>query len=331
MMRRAFVALLFLGCACSTSFGQQWAEKMFEIRDHDFGTVARGAKTEYEFVLSNVYMEDVHIASVRSSCGCTTPSIKQETLKTYEKGAIVAHINSDLFLGRKGATITVTFDKPFHAEVQLHVSTYIRSDVVFNPGSVQFGSVDQGQPRETKVTVNYAGRSDWKVLEVKSANPHLTGEVVETGRQNGQVNYALTVRLDNGVPAGYLQDQLMLVTNDRNLTQVPLPVEARVETGITVSPSSLLMGVVQPGQKVTKQLVISGKKPFRILSVQCDDGSFKFDTSAATAAKPLHVIPVTFEAGQDLGKVVKTIRIETDLGDSLPELSAYAVVASTSP
>ena len=35
--------------------------------------------------------------------------------------------------------------------------------------------------------------------------------------------------------------------------------------GITVSPTALFMGVVQPGQKVTKQLVVKGKKPFRIL------------------------------------------------------------------
>lgn len=328
MMRKASAAILFLGLAASNTLAQDWATKMFQTTEHNFGTIARGAKAEYEFVVTNPYLEDVHIASVRSSCGCTSPSIKQNLLKTYEKGAIVAKINSGIFLGQKGATLTVTIDKPFYAEVQLHVSSYIRSDVVFQPGSVQFGSVDQGAPAQSKVTINYAGRPDWKVLEVRSANPHLSAEVVETGRGNGLVSYDLMVHLDRAMPAGYLQDNLVLVTNDRNMTQVPVPVEARVETGVTVSPASLLMGVVQPGQKVTKQLVIRGKKPFKVLSVSCEDGSFKFDTSAETSAKPLHVIPVTFEAGQDPGKIVKTIRIETDLGESNPELSAYAVVAT---
>ena len=41
-------------------------------------------------------------------------------------------------------TLTVTIDKPFYAQVQLHVSGDIRSDVVFTPGSVQLGSVDEG-------------------------------------------------------------------------------------------------------------------------------------------------------------------------------------------
>jgi hypothetical protein len=97
--------------------------------------------------------------------------------------------------------------------------------------------------------------------------------------------------------------------------------------GIMLSPTALFMGVVEPGQKITKQLVVKGKKPFRVLEVTCDDPSFSFDPSAANEAKPVHLIPVTFTAGTDAGKVVKTIRVRTDQGEMTPELSAYAVVA----
>ena len=87
------------------------------------------------------------------------------------------------------------------------------------------------------------------------------------------------------------------------------------------------MGVVQPGQKVTKQLVVKGSKPFRILSVTCDDDSFVFDTSSDSTPKMLHLVPVSFMAGSTSGKVNRIIRIETDLGQSSRELAAYAVVA----
>jgi hypothetical protein len=95
-----------------------------------------------------------------------------------------------------------------------------------------------------------------------------------------------------------------------------------------VSPTALFMGVVQPGQKVTKQLVVKSKKPFRILGVSCQDKSFQFDTSKEETAKELHMVPVTFTAGVDAGKVMKTIKIETDQGSMAPELAAYAVVAA---
>ena len=42
----------------------------------------------------------------------------------------------------------------------------------------------------------------------------------------------------------------------------------------------------------------------------------------------MHVIPVTFTAGKTEGKVTKAIRIVTDLGETSPELSAYAVISS---
>lgn len=328
MLRHATLALLLTVMAGSPVPGQDWARKMFEISRHDFGTVARDAKTEFRFELTNPYVDDVHIAAVRTSCGCTTPRIEKATLKSHEKGAIVAHLNTDRYLGQRGATITVTIDKPRYAEVQLHVSGNVRSDVVFNPGSVQLGSVEQGQTAAKKVTLTVYGRSNWKILEVRSANRHLKGEAVETGRRGGTVSYKLNVTLDAGAEPGYIRDHLMLATNDSQTKQIPLSVEGRVLSGVTVSPSSLFMGVVEPGATVTKQLVVKSSRPFRIVSISCDDPSFEFDNSAGGEAKAVHLVPVTFVAGADEGRVTKKIRILTDLGNQQPELSAFAVVAA---
>ena len=328
-MLRKIGCLFVLGILSWTPcFGQEWAQKMFKSTEHDFGTVARSAKTEYRFTFENLYMEDVHVAGVRTSCGCTTPTVETPLLKTYEKGTILAHFNTPTFQGQRGATLTVTIDKPFYAEVQLHVKGYIRNDVSIEPGSVQVGSIDQAGAADQQVAVNYSGGGDWKILDVKSSNPNITAKAVETGRNYGQVSYQLQVHLDKDAPAGYLNDHLMLVTNDANATQIPVEVEGRVVPGISVSPTALFMGVVQPGQTVTRQLVVKSKKPFRILGVDCEDKSFKFDTSKDDASKELHVIPVTFTAGVDAGRVVKTIKIETDQGEMRPELAAYAVVAA---
>ena len=326
MLRRPLLAVLLILTFGLPVSAQEWARKMFEIHSHDFGSVARGAKTEFKFVLTNIYVEDIHISSARASCGCTSVRIEEPTLKTYEQGAIVAHFNTGSFLGKKGATITVTLDKPFPAQIQLQAKGYIRSDVVLDPGSVQFGSVEQGTAADRTVGISYAGRSDWKIMGVNSSNPYLSAEITETRRGGGQIAYQLSVHLDEHAPPGYLQDHLTLITNDRRLTQVPVPIEGKVQSAITVSPASLFMGVVEPGKKVTKQLVVQGKQPFRIISISCDDESFEFDTSANDEPKTLHLIPVTFVAGEDRGKVSRTIRIETDFGNAAPELSAYAVV-----
>lgn len=327
MVRPLTLAWLLLTLFGSTALGQTWTEKMFQERRHDFGDVARGAKAEWRFEFTNLYEEDVHVAGVRSSCGCTSLRIEKDTLKTHETAAIVATINTDRFLGQKGATVTVTFDKPFFAELQLHTRVYIRSDVVIHPGSVQIGQVSQGTAADREVVVAYAGRSDWQVVEVVSGNPHLTAAVKESARSAGQVRYQLSVHLDGSAPIGYLREHLVLRTNDRNRTEVPVLVEARVEPPIVISPASLFMGAVEPGQSVTKTIVLRGSAPFRVLSIGCNGGSFRFDMPAGESeAKMIHVIPVTFTGSQTGGRWEQTIHVETDLGSPVPDLPAYAIV-----
>jgi len=296
---------------------------MFTTREHDFGTVAKSAKVEYEFEITNPWVEDVHIAGVRSSCGCTTPRIENPSLKSWEKGKVVAHFNTHLFTGHKGATLTVTIDRPFPAEVQLRVDGVIRDDIAFNPTSVEFGTVDAGVASEQLVNIGYGGYANWQLQQVRSANPHLSARVTELSRQPGQVLYQLSVRLDKKAPEGYFRDHLMLVGNDQQET--PILVEGRVESQISASPAALMMGVVQPGQKSSKPIVLKGKQPFRIVSITCADKSFKF--SPDTKSTQLHMIPVTFEAGKQTGKVQREIRIVTDQG-KVVQVPAYAVVAT---
>jgi hypothetical protein len=313
-------------CVPSFASAQDWAVKMFETTKHDFGKVARGAKVEFHFKFHNPYIEDVHVASVRTSCGCTSPRISQELLKTYDEASIIAHFNTDTFTGQRGATLTVVFDKPFYAEVQLRVDGYIRTDVVLNPPGVDFGTLDLGRAEERELTVAYAGRSDWRIHGVKSGSKFLDAEAVEMSRSSGQAKYLLRVRLKPGAPAGYLKEQVFLLTNDVRAPELPVDVEGKLSAPLLVSPTSLFLGVVQPGQKVTKQIVVQGKRPFKITGVTASDGSLAFQTN--DAAKVVHLVPVTFTAGTNAGNVTFKINVATDLGaDVGGEVTAYAQVA----
>lgn len=304
----SFVLILTLS---TSALGTEWARKLFSEFNHEFGTVARAAKAEHTFEMVNPFKETVHIASVRASCGCSTPTIVKDTLQSWEKGGIHVRYNTRTFTGKKGATITVVIDKPFYAEVQLKVKGYIRSDVVFHPGVVSFDSIEVGTPATRKVSVNYAGRPDWQIMDVQSANTYFEVELDETRRGSGRVDYELLVRTKDSMPAGFFNDQLIIVTNDVRATRVPLRVEGNVVPGLTVSPASLFLGIVKPGDTVTKTLVVRGRKPFKVTKIDCEDGCFEFKPSEES--KQMHLIPIVFTA-PDPGKVTQDIRIETNLG-----------------
>src|SRR6188768_1949121 len=134
MLRKVVLTTIVLLASTRALPAKEWAQKMFHVTSHDFGHLARGAKAEFSFELQNLYEEDVHIADVRTSCGCTTPTITKPTLKTWEKGSIVATLNTRSFVGQRNSTLTVVIDKPFYAEVPITISGNIHSDVDFQPG-----------------------------------------------------------------------------------------------------------------------------------------------------------------------------------------------------
>ena len=306
-----FIGCFLLLCTGQTATAQMWANKMFETTEHDFGVVARNSKQQFRFTLKNLYVEDVHIVGVRSSCGCTSPIIEKETLKTYESGSIIAVYNTQSFLGSKSATVTVTIDKPFYAEVQLSIKGFIRSDVVFNPGSIQFGEVVQGSIVERPLDILYAGRNDWKIIDVRSSYPHFEVELDEKQRSANRVSYSMLVRLKKDAPAGYLQDELTIVTDDPKNKTISLVVQGRVISPLTVSPATLILGSVEAGSMVSKRLVVRGTAPFRITEIECNDKCLKI--AAPQEAKKFHLLPVQFIAGDESKQLVEKITIKTDL------------------
>ena len=193
--RSLLVGWLLLATMTPVASAQSWARKMFKTTSHDFGTVAKGSKSEFDFEFQNIFEEDIHVAGVRSSCGCTEPHVTKQTLKTWEKSSIHAVLNTRTFIGARSATLTVIIDQPFYAEVQLSVRGYIRSDVLFTPGSVAFGEVEQGRGAERTVSVSYAGRSDWAIVDVRSANPSFEVELTDGPRNFGRVTYTMLVRI----------------------------------------------------------------------------------------------------------------------------------------
>ena len=323
-----------------------WGPTLFNNKlIHDFGTVARGALAEHRFTIENVYLEDVEIGSVTTTCGCTKLKATKTLLKTYETAEIVAELDTRRFVGFKEATINVSLSfrsadpnrTRVTTDVQLKLRAFIRGDVVFEPGVVQFDSVTPGQTAQKKVSVSYAGRSDWQILEASGTSPHLEVSFKETGRSYDSslratvVTYDLVVTLKDTAPAGYFTERILLKSNDQNkqTAQVPLVVQGHVIPSLSVSPTMVMLGVLKPGQTASRNLVVRGEKPFRVLRVSGPDDQFRFTPDSE--AKPVQRIGVQFTAGAKPGKVSGKIRVATDLGTVEADVDGQVVPDDSPP
>ncbi len=307
---------LALFCALSTggsAMAEPWAEKMFSQTSHDFRTVGRGTKAEHHFNLKNLYQEEVHIASVRTSCGCTTPIITQQTLKSFESGAIVAKFNTETHIGQKSAVLTVVFDRPYYAEVQLSVRGNIRTDITFSPPEVNFGELAEGQTSEQEVVISYTGSTGWEIKDVRSHCTDLVVTLTAPQRSPGLVRYRMNVASQGGLTAGDIRERLTLVTNDTRFPTIEMAVSGRVRAGLEVSPAALSLGTIRSGETIEKRLVVRGEREFSVSDVVCGDKRFSFELPEGR--KKLHFVKVNFAAGDDEAVIAQKIRIVSDWDD----------------
>jgi hypothetical protein len=239
-------------------------------------------------------------------------------LKTHEKSQIVATLNTRQFTGAKDATIRVVFDKPFPAEVQLHVHSYIRTDVVLEPGSVQFGQVTEGSEVTKTLTLRHAGSADWQITGQEQQDPDIDVVIQPMAANAGQSTYQLAFTLKATAPAGYIRRHVTLLTNDQNpnAQRVLIPIEGVVSPSVSVRPSPVAFGQVPVGREVTRKIVVQGEEVFQILEVAGPDDRFRVGPSAKLKAPSrLHVLPVVFAAGTEAGKLKGEILIHTDIGE----------------
>ena len=113
---------------------------------------------------------------------------------------------------------------------------------VGSPGEASFGNIQHGKEKTVTVSLDYAGRSDWQIKGLTTSEAFFTATAQEESRSAGRVRYNIALKMSEQAPEGAFQSELIVVTNDRNLTKVPLRVMANIVAGITASPTTAALG-----------------------------------------------------------------------------------------
>ena len=304
--------LLIVGvCYASTASAQEptWAEKMFDQKTIDFGVVARGSDAVARVKITNLYKQPVHIADVKTTCGCSAGKPSKTSLESLEEGYIEVTMDTRKFTRRKDSNVIITIDAPLYAEIRIPITAYIRTDVVFDPGSVAFGAVEMGKEATRKIKLQYAGRDEWQIKEVRSRSESVTAKAVEVTRGPGRVDYDIVVTLAANAPVGPIREQLIVITDDQNSPQVPLLVEATVEADVMVTPAIVSLGVMKPGEAKQFNVVIKGKQPFQIDKIECDSETGIFKVRLPQSAAQVHVLPMTITAPDKPGNILEEFMV----------------------
>lgn len=333
-MRRKILALALVGIALAawsvaTASGAEksggWADGLFAERQHNFGNVPRGAKVRHPFVLTNNTPNPISILNLRVSCGCTSGKASVAVVPPGKAGVIEAEMDTRNFVGHKATTLFVSLHNGSEeVEIGLGVVSNILSDIVLNPGGIDFGAISRGQSPTLSLTIDRLGPLEWRVVKMVSASKALNASLVETQRANGMVSYRLDVSIKPGAPAGPVRDEIQLLTNDPESRGFPVLVTADVRGDLSASPSVLSLAAPTNGSEVVGRFIVRSSRPFKVVKVEGAGDGYAANADDADA-KPLHVVTVAYRPEE--GKAVaasRTFKIVTDLPGESP-----AVVTAT--
>ena len=330
-MRRALgflASAIVLVCGTAESAcAQDWQNQVFPERVFDFGTVARGTKIRHTFQIINNQDFDIRIEDVRTKCGCTDVRVGARDIPPKTKTVVEAVIDTTKFNGYKASGLTLILSKPYSMEIDLNLNCFIRSDVMFDPGQADFGTVAHGSNPSVNLRMTYAGGvPNWAVTKMVTGTAAISAKLVESSRNGGTAEYQMTITLSPSAN-GLFKDEVTLYTNDQSMPTIPVSVSANVMSAVQVSPSILNAGRVKAGQTVTKTIVIRSaqNQAFKIAEMK---GSA--DLKAAIApdqAKTTHAVTVTFKAPAQPGPYHAVLEFPTDLkNEPPPKLSFFATV-----
>ena len=320
-LRTSLIASLLLSTSLilvsGEAVGQDWARKMFSEFEHDFGTVSKNEFAEHRFKITNLYNETLTIQSVKTSCACTDVSLTKNSINTDEVTEVVAVFNTRNFVGPKQATITVTFASPFNAEVQMTVRGNIRGDVMFEPGSIDFGAVSADaivqRSANKQIQITKFNNPNWRIVDVKCTFPHIGVVLSNPMRMGNQVKYTMDVRLKESAPSGFIQEQLMVIAQENGRqTSIPVKFAGKVGAALEISPEVLTFTVDENGSEVSKKVIVKGSKAFKISDVTCSSPAFvvKADPSKS---KKIHFVQIGYKPDQSPGKYEYDLEFVTDL------------------
>ena len=260
--------LLFTNLATFTE-AQEWGDKMLNRRRIDFGTVARSAETTFQVTVKNPYLEEIRITSLTTSCGCIS-WIDQApiSIASNEERQLTIRLDTVRHVGDKHVKAMVTLSEPIKrltSIVTISVDGRIRNDVEVRPSAVNFGTVDLGSSHSKTIRITYTGPSDWKITRVKAGSDFLVSRIGPCLRTGHTVQCDVSVDLKPEAPLGVLRDRFILTTNEAGNLEIPILIEAKVESEITITDAQF--GTIAPGQPKSVTLVLRAKNPIRIDSV----------------------------------------------------------------
>jgi hypothetical protein len=239
----------------------------------DYGTISKGEKLDWAFVIKNTGDADLQIISAKPGCGCTVADF-DKVIKPGESGKVTAHVDTTAFVGPIAKTVTLETNDLTTPTSQLTIHAIVKPYVeAFPAGFVRFNLL-QGEAESQNVILYSEEEEPFAVTKVELPIDPTTNEPVKwvnatyekiatdtdkapnVGRP-GQDQYK--VKITVGGPEaklGPLSDKVHIITTSKHQPDYFVSISGVVRPPFRVEPTALNFGEVSPVDVAATRTVI---------------------------------------------------------------------------
>jgi hypothetical protein len=282
MSKRIVVIAIALLVSLSSAFAQETSQKSDAKADtaksaekapkltvvepvKDFGTIPRGDKLDWSFVVKNTGDADLQIIAARPSCGCTVADF-DKVIKPGQTGKVTAHVDTSNFAGPIAKAITIDTNDPSTPSTNLTIHAVVKPYVEANPaGFVRFNML-QGETDVQTVTLYSEEKEPFEIVRVESPQPWIKvdykkiddpAQILPAVGRPGQAQYRVNITTSgNEAKIGPLAEKVHIVTNSKHSPDYWLTISGVIRPTFRVEPTGVNFGEVTPTDSAATRSVV---------------------------------------------------------------------------
>jgi Protein of unknown function (DUF1573). len=298
----------------------------------DYGTIPKGEKLDWAFVVKNTGDADLEITSAKPGCGCTVADF-DKVIKPGQTGKVTAHVDTTAFAGPIAKTVTLETNDLTTPTAQLTIHAIVKPYVeAFPAGFVRFNLL-QGEADTQTVTLYSEEEEPFQVTNVETppAEPGKKPWVAATfekvtadadkapnvGRP-GQDQYKLRITVGGpDAKVGVIADKVHIITTSKHQPDYFVSVNGVIRPAFRVEPTALNFGEVSPADVAATRMVIVHSNNLKAPETFVVSKAVSSVASVVTSIKPTPnkgEFEVTLQIAKDAkpGEVDGTVKIFTN-------------------
>ncbi|HEV2718421.1 MAG TPA: DUF1573 domain-containing protein, partial [Thermoanaerobaculia bacterium] len=278
----------------------------------DYGTIPKGDKLEWAFLVKNTGDADLQIIAAKPGCGCTVTDF-DKVIKPGTTGKVTAHVDTTAFAGPIAKSVTLETNDPNTPTAQLTIHAIVKPFVEAYPAGFTRFNLLQGDADTQTVTLyseedepfeikNIEVPGDW--VKATFSKIEKKEDLAPNVGKAGQNQYKVAITVGGpDAKIGPLADRIRVFTNSKHQPEYSISISGVVRPTLRVDP---------PGGVNFGEVAPTDSAATRSILVHTNDTKTPESFTVTKAESSVPTVVTSIKPGANRGDYEVTLQLAKD-------------------